>query len=171
MKSAGILLTALMFGSVPAPSQPGPLDTSFGNNGYATSAGCNGNAVEMQNDGKILVFTGTFGILYDSTEVPPAEYYVSYPWIQRFTSDGELDPTFGTNGTIDLTPLVGEAWTASTRSASRMLLSASDRRWPNGADFVRRAIGSERTGRSFRRAPPIVRQTSCYPCCLRRTIT
>ena len=78
------------------------LDTSFGDNGLvriAVPSGFNdfAYASAQQTDGKILV-TGT------------SEGRETYAFVTRFSSDGTLDVSFGTTGTLLLAPPTGSYW-------------------------------------------------------------
>ena len=79
----------------------GALDNSFGTNGSSTTHIGNANdivsSVSIQSDGKIVV-AGDYdsgGNNYDFTVV-------------RFTTDGDLDNTFGTSGVVK-TPIIGSS--------------------------------------------------------------
>lgn len=67
-------------------NEDGSIDSTFGSNGIVSTplAGAQLNAVKVQNDGKILV-AGSF----------QNDFLVS-----RFTTDGQLDTAFGTNGIV-----------------------------------------------------------------------
>lgn len=73
--------------------QPGSLDPSYGVNGVAnpavgTSSG--GNAAVLQSDGKVVVG--------GSSTVDGKKHFT----LARYTSDGKLDPSFGSNGVVIL---------------------------------------------------------------------
>jgi uncharacterized delta-60 repeat protein len=74
-------------------SQDGTLDTSFGNNGYVVTdfygRGDRGSSVAIQADGKIVVY----GVANH-----PNNYFVY--GLVRYTPDGALDTTFGTDGLV-----------------------------------------------------------------------
>jgi uncharacterized delta-60 repeat protein len=75
----------------------GTLDTSFGTNGYAITGFGNssydeGSAIEIQNDGKILVAGHSSQNYLVSSNYSPDFAVV------RYLSDGTLDTTFGING-------------------------------------------------------------------------
>jgi uncharacterized delta-60 repeat protein len=82
-------------GSVGRFNSDGSVDTTFGIGGFAISQSLNSiegflnNALALQADGKILVTSASL--------------------IGRYTTTGQLDPTFGTNG---IAPLIAPAATA-----------------------------------------------------------
>jgi uncharacterized delta-60 repeat protein len=76
----------------------GSLDTTFGTNGTVTTAfdpkpnaNSSGSSVTVQSDGKILL-AGSYGLFTSSNGTDFA--------LSRYNSDGSLDNTFGTNGTV-----------------------------------------------------------------------
>ena len=74
---------------VPAHAAPGDLDATFGAGGKAIGPpGISGSAIAMQSDGKIVVVGSSassgFGVL-------------------RFTTEGELDQSFGLHGVVSTT--------------------------------------------------------------------
>src|SRR6266487_6929602 len=92
----GLLVLALI-AAVPASAQaaPGELDPSFGSGGLVTTdfggRGDFGLAVAVQSDGKIVAAGNS------STVGGP--FSVNFA-LARYNTDGSLDPTFGSGGTI-----------------------------------------------------------------------
>jgi len=85
--SPGMLSSALLVRFAP----DGSMDTSFGQNGWATNffgAGGAANAVALQPDGKIIIG----GIAYNNGNGDFA--------LARYTTNGVLDPSFNGTGTI-----------------------------------------------------------------------
>ena len=72
------------------PQTPGTLNLSFGNNGIAFNDFNNKNNISyasvIQPDGKILLAGRT------------SNYDVSWPTLMRYDAEGDLDPSFGSNG-------------------------------------------------------------------------
>jgi len=90
---AGLLFLGLSFGVQYAQATAGSLDTTFGTNGVtATSipAGVNGivNSILLQGDGKILVYVGGAAVF-------------------RYTTNGVLDTSFGSQGIAVLSTPIG----------------------------------------------------------------
>ncbi|MGH9458825.1 MAG: hypothetical protein ACRD2J_14425, partial [Thermoanaerobaculia bacterium] len=82
---SALLLSLLLLSAAPLFGAAGDLDCSFGNGGWTrTDFGGHNHAhdVALQSDGKIVVIDGARLI--------------------RYTSDGSLDATFGTNGSVPL---------------------------------------------------------------------
>src|ERR1043165_2507558 len=88
-----IISSCLIIAStISARAQPGSLDNTFGSGGIATVAlgGSDyANATAIQSDGKIVV------VGYDFLNGYDYDFAVS-----RFNSDGTLDNTFGSGGTV-----------------------------------------------------------------------
>jgi uncharacterized delta-60 repeat protein len=80
------------FASRPAYAAAGDLDTTFGKNGVTVTSvsGTDGivNSIELQSDGKILVYVGGTAVL-------------------RYMPNGVLDPSFGSHGVAVLTSPIG----------------------------------------------------------------
>jgi serralysin len=85
--------------SAPAANTAGTLDPTFGINGFAIASAASGvgivDSMVLQSDGKILVL-----VLAGSNNV-----------VFRFTANGALDTSFGSNGMAVLSPPVGGTMT------------------------------------------------------------
>jgi uncharacterized delta-60 repeat protein len=96
----------------------GSLDKSFGNNGTVAASfnksGSGARAVAIQADGKILA-AGWYG----TTKVPAHAFA-----LERYTTDGTLDQSFGSNGLVTL-HFSGSGSTASYDDATAMVLQSN----------------------------------------------
>ena len=107
----------------------GALDPAFGTSGIVvTPVGAftsGADALALQPDGKVVVAaTGSSGPTDDDVVV------------LRYTPDGVLDPSFGTGGVVNLTPINGEQWArgVAVTATGRILVSA---RTSNGTMLAR----------------------------------
>lgn len=90
-----IMILSLILLNTNGFSQPGALDPTFGNAGKIFSVGSiTLQSIVLQNDGKILA-SGSSQLM-------------------RYSSNGILDNTFGTNGIVDLTPFYAGPVTIQT---------------------------------------------------------
>jgi len=97
----------------------GSFDTSFGNNGSVFLFPMTPGPLVLQPDGKIVVGSATTG----SIEGSPTSQ------MQRFSSDGQLDTTFGTGGTA---PLLSSG-AITLQSDGKFLVASLDRYNSNGS--------------------------------------
>lgn len=111
----------------------GSLDTTFGSGGTARVSFGNGPAtvrgVAFQSDGRVVV-AGQYESAGSS-----ARYFA----LARFTPGGQLDPTFGVNGTV-LTDLgagmSNEAYDVAVDAADRIVMVGTTRRSATADDFA-----------------------------------
>jgi len=99
---AGLLAVGLAFGVNFAQAQAGTLDPTFGNGGVATTSFANGSAGVgsfEQSNGDIVAVAQVDFVENEGTGIG----------LVRYTSAGELDTTFGTNG-ITVTTFAGIAF-------------------------------------------------------------
>jgi uncharacterized delta-60 repeat protein len=98
----------------------GTLDNSFGENGIVMTENVTGSdgtdnelyAIALQTDGKIVV-TG-----YSWLSTATQGYALA-----RYNTDGTLDATFGTNGTVtDGNLLASHAWSLGIQSSGRIII-------------------------------------------------
>jgi len=102
---AGLLTICFAFGVTSARAQAGSLDTSFGSSGTVTTSfadGVAGVGAFEQSNGEIVAVVQANFVNQVGTGVG----------LVRYTSTGELDTTFGTNG-ITLTTFAGIAFDPS----------------------------------------------------------
>jgi uncharacterized delta-60 repeat protein len=98
-----IMSLGLIFANKSANAAAGNLDTTFGRGGVTvTPLAASGSAVipfsvQLQSDGKILVLADVLGGGTDTSNV------------LRYTSNGVLDPTFGSNGIAVLPATLGQS--------------------------------------------------------------
>jgi hypothetical protein len=98
------LICVLLNGTTLTAQTPGTLDLTFGTNGTLSTTLTDQKSedgiaiVEMkrQTDGKFLA------IIQRSDYVDSIGQYDEYYYLYRFTANGQPDPTFGTNGRVDL---------------------------------------------------------------------
>jgi uncharacterized delta-60 repeat protein len=109
----------------------GSLDTGFGSNGKVTTSFTAGSddlahAVALQPDGKIVVAgeTGNY----------PHFHFA----LARYSSDGQLDPTFGTNGKVStaLSSSWDAAYSLALQPDGKIVLAGECDQCPGGLDFA-----------------------------------
>ncbi len=111
-------------------NEGGSLDTSFGDSGIRNitfgNFGSDGGAVELQSDGKIIVA----GASSNSTGRDVL--------VARLNTDGDLDTTFGTSGTISLTLTSGLDFATDVvvQDNDQIVVSAVGDSGPNSKPFV-----------------------------------
>lgn len=93
-------------------AQYGALDPTFGNGGFVTTPFGMGNDLVIQPDGKILVT----GSLYDS---------IDHLVLIRHLSNGERDPSFGSNGIVLLPdqPYTAVGWRIALQSDGKIVVA------------------------------------------------
>ena len=97
-------------------AQAGSLDPTFGVNGIVTTANTSANASAIQSDGKIVV-AGAI-----STVQNPEQ-----PGLLRYTSNGTLDPGFGTGGELMIalaSSNTGAAFAVAIQTDGKILAAA-----------------------------------------------
>jgi uncharacterized delta-60 repeat protein len=128
----------LLLSAASMTAQSGTLDTSFGNNGFATtqvSATYNfASATLVQPDGKILV-------VGDSGE--PATYKAT---VVRFNPDGTLDTSFGTGGNVTITIPSAKSFGMDVALQNDGKIVVGARTWNNvTGDFVLARLNTDGT--------------------------
>jgi uncharacterized delta-60 repeat protein len=88
---AGLLAISLMFGASSAQAQAGSLDTTFGTGGTVTTSFANGVA-------GVGAFEQSSGDIVTIAQVNFVNQVGTGIGLVRYTSSGELDTSFGTNG-------------------------------------------------------------------------
>jgi uncharacterized delta-60 repeat protein len=100
----------------------GSLDPSFGSNGTVTTAfkksTGTARAVAIQADGKILAAGGV-----ESLVQPPNNFTMHFA-LERYTTSGSLDQSFGNGGIVVTAPFTGTGLTSSWDTADAMALQA-----------------------------------------------
>lgn len=109
----------------------GALDPDFGDNGFVISDMGNydvGAAVQIQEDGKILVAGGT-------GEGAPGDVEMA---VWRYLENGSLDMTFGLDGmaTVQISERVDEALGMALQSDGKIVIAGKSRNEMNNHDFI-----------------------------------
>lgn len=131
------VVTGLLFGAFTGYSQAGLLDAAFGNNGkvvmpspLSNQFGLQANEVVQQPDGKLVVVASA----YHELSVDDTSKFI----VARYNTDGSLDASFGTGGTVVQSPNnhEGVATTLALQPDGKIIAAGSVRVLANYTDWA-----------------------------------